>query len=459
MTQRVAVIGAGVAGLTTAFYLKKAGWDVTVYEASQEVGGAIKTRVENGFTAELGPNTVLETSTRIAELIDAAGLNNEKIYANADGQKRFIVKHKKPVALPGSPLGFILTPLFSLGTKLGLIKEPFIPAWDNSYEESLADFVLRRLGQEFLDYAINPFVAGVYAGDPRKLSVKHGFAKLYALEQKYGSLIKGQIQGARERKKSSEESKQSAKMISFKKGLSTLPETLASKLGSDLKLGALVQSMTRNGHQWKLLFSEEGSQAQEQEVDHIIYAGPVHKLASIQMNGEAFPEFEALSDVHHPPVTTMTLGFKRDQIKHALDGFGMLVPEVEGLNILGALFTSTLFDQRAPDGYVTITVFIGGVRQPELTELADEELLNVVLSDLNTLLEIEGKPVQTFIQKWSKAIPQYNVGYGKYKTILGNLETSHSGLHFAGNYLAGISVADTIKHASELTDALIAQSK
>ena len=208
MTKRVAVIGAGIAGLTVAFKLKQAGWQISLYEASQRVGGAIRTERQQGFIAELGPNTVLETSPKVAELIDSIGLAGEKIYANDTGQKRFIVRNKKPVALPSSALGFITTPLFSLLTKLKLFREPFIPAWDNEYEESLADFVLRRLGQEFLDYAINPFVAGVYAGDPQQLSVKHGFAKLYALEQEYGSLIKGQIKGAKKRKAQAEQSKQ-----------------------------------------------------------------------------------------------------------------------------------------------------------------------------------------------------------------------------------------------------------
>jgi len=147
MTKKVAVIGAGVAGLTIAFKLKQAGLKVSLYEASQRVGGAIRTEKQHGFLAELGPNTVLETSPKVGELIDAVGLTDQKIYANDSGQKRYIVRGKKPVALPGSPLGFFLTPLFGLLTKLKLFREPFIPAWDNRYEESLADFVLRRLGR------------------------------------------------------------------------------------------------------------------------------------------------------------------------------------------------------------------------------------------------------------------------------------------------------------------------
>ncbi|MCF6237796.1 MAG: protoporphyrinogen oxidase [Candidatus Marinimicrobia bacterium] len=459
MTKKVAVIGAGIAGLTIAFKLKQAGWRVSLYEASPRVGGAIRTKKQQGFLAELGPNTVLETSPKVAELIDAAGLTGEKIYANDSGQKRFIVRENKPVALPGSPIAFILTPLFGLLTKLKLIREPFIPAWDNRYEESLADFVLRRLGQEFLDYAINPFVAGVYAGDPGQLSVKHGFAKLYALEQEYGSLIKGQIKGAKKRKKSAEQSKQSARMISFKGGLGTLPEILASRLGTDLETNTKVTALSREKDKWIVQVRCDDGAEKTEHADHVIYAGPVYHLEELTLNGANVQGFSELAEIHHPPVTTLTLGFKREQVDHPLDGFGMLVPEVEQLNILGALFTSTLFPDRAPEGHVTITVFLGGVRQPDLTKLADSELIKTVMADLSSLLGIKGSPVFHLMKRWLKAIPQYNVGYGKYKAILSGLEKQHPGLHFTGNYCSGISVADTIKHASELAEALIDQAE
>ncbi|NQT62477.1 MAG: protoporphyrinogen oxidase [Candidatus Marinimicrobia bacterium] len=459
MSKRVTVIGAGIAGLTTAFRLMQAGFKVSVFEASQHVGGAIRTASHDGFKAELGPNTVLETCPQIGELIEAAGLEDQRIYANEAGQKRFIVKGKKPIALPSSPPAFFMTPLFSVFAKLRLFKEPFIPSWDNSYEESLAEFVVRRLGQEFLDYAINPFVAGVYAGDPKDLSVQHGFAKLYALEQKYGGLIKGQIKGAKERKQRAEESKQSAKMISFKEGLSTLPETLAKLLGSGLSLGRKVTSLIQEKDQWSVQSILEDGTEQSTSADHVIYAGPIYALKEITLDGQLQQEFSELSEIKHPPVTTLTLGFKREQVAHALDGFGMLIPEVEGLNILGALFTSTLFPDRAPEGHVTITAFIGGTRQPEIALLEDSKLLEVVLTDLDTLLGVKGKPVFYLMKKWDNAIPQYNVGYGKYKMILSSLEQSYPGLHFTGNYCSGISVSDTIKHASELADLLVEKSK
>ena len=228
MSKSMIIIGGGIAGMTAAFRLKKAGIKVTLLEKNDRLGGALYSHQEDGYLAELGPNSILETSPLVTELIRDIGLEEDKVYANESSKVRYIVRNKKPVPLPSSPPSFIASPLFSILAKLRLIKEPFIEAWDNQYEESLSQFVIRRLGQEFLDYAINPFVAGVYAGDPDTLSVKHGFPKLYALEQKYGSLIKGQIKGAKERKKRQEVAKQSARMFSFRQGLKMIPTAISN---------------------------------------------------------------------------------------------------------------------------------------------------------------------------------------------------------------------------------------
>lgn len=207
MNKSMIIIGGGIAGLTAAFRLKEAGIKVTLLEKNDRLGGALYSYQKDGYLAELGPNTILETSPLVTKLIQDIGLEEDKVYASESSKIRYIVRDKKPIPLPLSPQAFLRTSLFSWKAKLRLFREPFITPWDNSYEESLSQFVLRRLGREFLDYAINPFVAGVYAGDPDTLSVKHGFPKLYDLEQKYGGLIKGQIKGAKERKKTSGSSK------------------------------------------------------------------------------------------------------------------------------------------------------------------------------------------------------------------------------------------------------------
>src|SRR5687768_16255587 len=215
----VAIIGGGITGLTAAYRLQKAGVPFTVYEASDRLGGPIQSVREGEYLAECGPNTILETSPVITELVRELGLEERRIYSNPAAGNRYVARNGKPVNLPTSALKFLRTPLFSGKAKCRLAAEPFIRRSDPEVEESVGEFVVRRLGPEFLDYAINPMVGGIYAGDPALLSVKHAFPKLHALEQKYGSLIRGQILGARERKKRGTVSKQNAPKFSFEDGL------------------------------------------------------------------------------------------------------------------------------------------------------------------------------------------------------------------------------------------------
>lgn len=194
----VAVIGAGVSGLSVAHWLNKRQVNVVVLEKESTVGGTMKTVRESGFVVETGPNNALETTPLFKELIADCGLQGQFIYANPVGEKRYILREGRLIALPLSPAAFIASRLFSASAKLRLLKEPFIGRAEN--EESVAEFVVRRLGREFRDYAVDPFVAGIFAGQAEALSVRAAFPRLYALEEKYGGLVKGTIGGRRERK-------------------------------------------------------------------------------------------------------------------------------------------------------------------------------------------------------------------------------------------------------------------
>ena len=239
--KNIAVLGAGISGLTTAYLLKKEGFNVTVFEKKNSAGGSIETVKENGFLFDKGPNSSLETYPIIQKIIEELGLKDELIYADPKGSKRYILKNGKLIPLPMSPKSFLKTELFSSTAKFRLLKEPFIGR--GRKEESIAEFVERRIGKEFLDYAISPFVSGVYAGDPKKLSVEHAFPKLYELERKHRSLILGTVKTIRGRKKRAEKSKQSAKMFSFKKGMQTLPNKLAEVLGDSLYLSTEIKNI------------------------------------------------------------------------------------------------------------------------------------------------------------------------------------------------------------------------
>ncbi len=448
------IIGSGIAGLTTAYKLQHSGCAVNVFESGERVGGAMNTHSQNGWLAEYGPNTILETSTQIKTLITKLGLDGEKLYPNSVSSNRFIVKNGKLLPLPISPLAFFSSSLFSAKSKFNIIREPFLPKWQNDYEESLSEFVLRRLGQNFLDYAVNPFVAGVFAGDPDRLSVKHALSKLYKLEQNYGSLIKGQIKKAKLPAEPDDISKNRAKMFSFKNGLKVLPETLASKLKTPIEFNTRVEQVQKLNEGWEITYNQQ-NEIKTQKADNLIYAGTGHQLADCKIISDKDVDLSFGNEIEYPPVAVLTLGFHKNQIQHTLNGFGLLVPEVENLQILGALFTSSLFPYRAPEDHVTITVFIGGVRQGELALEVEEKRLDIALNDLTMLLGISGSPAFIFHKKWTKAIPQYNVGYGDIKSKFQRLEKDNPGLYFTGNYREGISVADTMLQAIQTADNII----
>lgn len=439
----VAIIGGGITGLTAAVRLKGLGVSATVYEGGSRVGGVIQSVRKNGFLAEFGPNSILETSPLITSLIQDLGLQNRRVNANPAAARRYIVRRKKPVAMPSSPAKFFTTPLFSTGAKLRLLVEPLMFRCPADKEESLESFVLRRLGRDFLDYAINPFVSGIYAGNPAKLSVKHAFPKLHALEQKHGSLLLGQFLGARERKKTGEISKQNAKPFSFENGLQDLIDALEQRLGADLKLHTPVYKVTEKQDGWQLTAQQDGNDVVF-EHSNVVLALPAHKLANVTLKTRKPADLKLFEQVYYPPVASIVLGFHREDVVHPLDGFGMLIPQKENFSILGCLFSSSLFPNRAPDGDVTLTCYIGGARNPDLALLSHDQLVATCMKDLSTILGINGQPVFQHIQVFQKAIPQYEIGYGHFKDRMNEIENNAPGLFFAGHARDGISLGDSI---------------
>jgi oxygen-dependent protoporphyrinogen oxidase len=452
----VAIIGAGITGLTAAFYLKRRGVPVAVYEAGARAGGVIQSIRKDGFLAEAGPNTILETSPKIAQLIRDAGLESRKLATEPKAEARYVVRYRRPIAMPSSQLGIFTSELLSANAKFALLREPFVPRRRDGREESIAEFVVRRLNREFLDQMIDALVAGIYAGDPHKLSVQHAFPRLAELEARYGSLIKGQIFGARERKRRGEISKDRAPKFSFDEGLQVLPDTLAAQLGDSLNLNTPVKKLTQTGDGWRVATS-----IGEAEHSALIYCGAAHKLAELQTTlirpsatlshpmGEERGEgislnLTAFSEIRYPPVASVVLGFRRDDVAHSCQGYGMLIPKIEGFKILGTIFSSALFPNRAPAGRVLLTSYVGGERYPELASLPPEKLAGLVCDDLRVLLGVKGQPVFQHCALYPKAIPQYNLGYGKFKDRMNEIETKARGLFFAGHYRDGVSLGDSI---------------
>jgi oxygen-dependent protoporphyrinogen oxidase len=447
----VAVIGAGITGLTAAFYLQSKGIPVTLYEAGDHVGGVIQSLRRDGYIAEFGPNTILETSPKISQLVRDAGLESRRLDPAPSAEARYVVRYKRPIAMPASPLGFFTTPLFSLRAKWAVLREPFVPPRRDGKEESIAEFVVRRLGQEFLDHAIDALVAGVYAGDPYKLSVPQAFPKLAQLEQKYGSLIKGQILGARERKKRGEVAKDRAPKFSFDDGLQVLPETLRERLGPAVCLRSRVIKISQTPSSWRLDLEQNGENLQAEHAA-VIYAGTAYKLAELDLETTADVSLDTFAEIRYPPVASVVLGFKRDDVAHPCEGFGMLIPKVEGFKILGTIFSSSLFPNRAPAGHLTLTSYVGGERYPELASLPPERLFDITCEDLRVLLGVRGKPTFQHCVFYPKAIPQYVVGYGRYRALMNDIEAKAPGFYLAGHYRDGISLSDSIVSGCNVAD-------
>jgi len=448
MKKKIVILGAGISGLTTAFWFNKNNYDFVILEKESQAGGSMQTIRKDGFQIDFGPNSGLETTSLIRQIVDEIGLSDEMIYASDSANKRYILRNSKLHALPTSPLAFLSTKLFSTQAKLRLFAEPFIGKSSDGYYQSMSEFVSRRLGREFLDYAIDPFVSGVFAGDPNKLSVKSAFPKLYRLEEVYGGLIKGMIKGAKERKKRPEQSKQNAKMFSFVNGMQSFAMTLADKMKNSIMFNCNVEAVEKFEDKWKVVFNSNEIK-NEIVADAIISTIPVYAAKNIFSKLDS--QFSNHADnIYYPPVMVLFLGYKKSQIKMPLDGFGFLIPSKEKRNYLGAIWSSSIFPNRANNENAAFTLFVGGARAPHLLEMKTDDLIKLVLSEFNSTMKIDDQPVLIENKIWNRAIPQYNIGYIDHENYFDNFEQNHKGLILSGNYRGGISVGDCVKN-SEFT--------
>jgi protoporphyrinogen/coproporphyrinogen III oxidase len=439
----VLVVGAGISGLTTAFRLARGGLRVAVVEASGRVGGAIQTHTDGPWRFELGPNTVVESHETVGRLIHDAGLDGEKVIAAPSAKRRYLYKDGRLVPLPGGPGGFLTTPLFPLGTKLRLLKEPWIGRPPEGTEESIAGFVRRRLGQPFLDYAVGPFVSGVYAGDPERLSVRWAVPKIWTLERDHGSLIRGAL--ARRKGPSP-----GGAMISFRDGLEALPRKLAQEIG-DVRTGVTVRRIVRAVGGYRA-----DTSAGPIEARRVVLAVPADVAARLldEVTAGASRLFD---QIPYAAVAVLALGWRRADVGHPLAGFGFLAPRKEGLRSLGCLFPSELFPDRAPEGHIALAAFTGGRTDPEIVSWDEDRIATTLADELRGPLSLQGEPAFRLVRRWPRAIPQYEVGHGRFVERAREIEHALPGLHLSGNFLGGVSVPNCIQNGTELAEGLLAQ--
>ncbi len=410
------------------------------------MGGAIETHVEGAWRFELGPNTVVENDPSVSALIAAAGLAGEKITASPAAKRRYLYKDGRLQALPGSPGGFLRTSLFPASAKLRLLKEPWIARPAGDPEESIAAFTRRRLGQAFLDDAVGPFVSGVYAGDPERLSVRWALPKIAALEREHGSLVRGALA----RRKSRKPAGASGGMISFAAGLAELPRRLAREIG-EVWTGVAALRILPTGNGFRV-----ETTAGPRVASRVVLAVPADVAARLLAEATGGRSL-ALAEIPYAPVAVVALGYRREDVAHPLDGFGYLVPRKEGKRTLGCLFPSTIFPGRAPAGHVALTAFVGGRTDPEIVTWDDDRIAATVAEEVGQALGIRrqrGQPVFRLVRRWPRAIPQYEIGHGRFVTLGSEIENDLPGLRLGGNFLAGVSVPDCIRNAVRLAEEI-----
>lgn len=444
MSQKVAVIGAGLTGLTTAYYLRKKGIDVTVFEKADKAGGVIQTYRQDGFTYENGPSTGVLGTPEAAELIEELSDLCKLEIADEDAKYRWIWKGGRWVALPSGLIGGITTPLFSFADKLRLLGEPFRKPGTNP-NESLAELVRRRMGKSFLKYAIDPFILGIYSGDPERLVTKYALPKLYNLEQKYGSFIGGTIKKAKE-PKSERDKKATREVFSMHGGLSNLIDALVYKIGSErVVLNAQNIAVTQTANGYELSFDGQEPVAFDQVIS-TVGAWALPEIFSF------LPKKELVDIIQLPyaKVVQVSVGFRKWE-GISLKAFGGLVPFCENRRVLGALFLSSFLQNRAPEGGALISTFLGGVRRSDMVELSDEEIKKIVEAELKEMLGLtKWNPDLLVINRYQHAIPQYGVESEAKLEAVEKLQQQFPGLYLAGNLRDGIGMADRMKQGCEL---------
>ncbi|MDX5420811.1 MAG: protoporphyrinogen oxidase [Hymenobacteraceae bacterium] len=433
---RVAIIGAGISGLALAYHLQRLGVPYDLFEASGRVGGNIHTIRRHDYLLELGPNS-LQCTPEVEDLIRELKLEQEVVPTSADSDHRYILRDGSYQKLPDSPLSFLSNNFFSWKTKLRILSEKHVaPA--NISNETIAQFFERRFGREVVDYAVNPFVTGIYAGDPEQLLVHKAFPKLKELEQKYGSVLKGLVKQKNAGKRQ--------ETFSFVKGMSTLPEAIADKLVS-LHTEHRVDIITR-GHGKYIITCTSAGDHDTEEYDILVLALPAHQAADLVHY--TFPGLAAaLHNINYPPMAVVHTVYHKRDVAHPLNGFGGLHPKVEDAFTAGSIWTSSLFEGRCRPHEVMFTTFVGGSQYTEQALICREELMQRVHEELCEKHGITAEaPVFQCVHLWEHSIPQYDIYIEDAHDMAAQLE--QEGLYIAANWQAGVSVPSCIRYAKEL---------
>jgi oxygen-dependent protoporphyrinogen oxidase len=446
----VLVIGAGISGLTCAYHLRKSGIDAQIVEAADRPGGVIRSERRDGFLLELGPQSFSGTP-QILELCRDLGIESELLEA-PHSAPRFLLINGQLERAPLNPPAFFASSLLSAGTKWSVLRDALGRSAPPYVDESVAAFTRRKFTAELLDKLVGPFVSGIYAGDPEKLSLRAAFPQLHEAERGSGSITRGMFRVA----KSKPGPKQRPTLQSFKNGNETLIKALATSLAPALRCGVEVTAIQHSGaasqRSGAPFVVEARTDAGTENIlaDRLVLAVPTYLAAKLLLCELAAP----LKEIEYAPLAVASLGYQKQDVGHSLEGFGFLIPRTEGLRTLGTVWNSSLFLNRAPQGSVLLTGFIGGSTDPQATMLSAEEISATVHREIAPILSIRNQPTFSNVEIYRRALPQYNIGH---TARIANLERESSALlnlKLVGNYLRGPAIGACIEHALAVVDEI-----
>ena len=437
------IVGGGISGLVCAYALRQAGIDALLLEASPRPGGIIHSERREGYLLELGPQSFSGTPA-LRSLCSELALENELLEAPARAP-RFVLIGQELRPVPLSPQTFFGSSLIGAGTKATIARDMFSKSRPPEQDESVADFVRRKFSAELLDRLVGPFISGIYAGDPERLSLRSAFPQLHQAEKSAGSVIRGMMRQAKAGKKS----RQRPTLQSLREGNQALVRALSAKLGAALRLGAEVTRVEakRDGTSRKFQLRMRGVIEDDTiSADHLILATPADVAGKLLR--EVNPAFESLlSAIPYAPVAIVSLGYPQSDVGYALDGFGFLVPRSAGLRILGSVWNTSLFPGRAPEGHALLTSFVGGATDVEAATLSPEDLAALVHREIAPLLSIGHAPTFSNVQIYARALPQYNLGHGERLAEMERLRSEAQNLWLVGNYQRGPSIGACVEQS------------
>jgi len=466
----VVIIGGGIAGLSTAYYLQQQapgrGLSYTLLEGASAWGGKIQTRVEAGFVIEGGPDSFITQKPAALRLCRELGLEDQ-LQGTNDAQRKVYVLHAGRLrslpdgvmlVIPTKFTPFVFSPLISLPGKLRMGMDLFIPRRNGDGDESLADFIRRRLGREALDKIAEPLMSGIHVSDAERQSIRGTFPRFVELERKYGSLIKGML--AQKALARQHPGPRLPVFMTLRGGLGQLVQALVARLSGELRLNAQVvrlerlpasTSQTRAGYR---LYLADG---QSLLADAVVLATPAFTAAELV---ESFrPELAGrLRAIRHVSTATLSLAFARAGFEHPLDGFGFVVPRREPCQLMACTWTSTKFEGRAPQDYVLIRAFVGGPHRQELVDLDDATLIALVRDELRRVMGIRKPPAMTWLYRWPQANPQYDVGHLERVDEIERLAASLPGLYLTGSAYRGVGIPDCIEQGKAVAEKIVSDS-